>query len=220
MIKKAIRGALRTTLGRPSVAFAASRPSRFAYATMRILNNVLLSPEQVELVSATIREIAPCRLIVFGLGNDSALWALLNAGGRTVFLEDNEEWLKKTISRGPGEKLEAYLVDYGTRRDEWRSLLESPPELQLSLPAGIAEESWDIVLVDGPAGHVDDSPGRMKSIYTASQLVKESGDVFVHDCEREVENAYCEAFLGEACLVAEIPARSGLLRQYRVDSRS
>ena len=215
MIKRTLRGAMRTTLGRPSMALAASRPSRVAYSLARTLNGVLLSPEQLELVSTTIREIAPCRMLVFGLGNDSALWALLNAGGRTVFLEDNEVWLEKTVSRGPGEKLEAYLVDYGTRRDEWRTLLKSPLELQLSLPAGIAKESWDIVLVDGPAGHVGDSPGRMKSIFTASQLVRDSGDVFVHDCEREVESAYCDAFLGKARLVAEVPAPSGLLRQYR-----
>ena len=219
MIKRAIRGALRVTLGRPSVSLAVSRPSQFAYSLARTFNGMSLSPEQLELISTTVRDATPCRLLVFGLGHDSTLWARLNEGGRTVFLEDSEEWFERISPRASSERSQAHLVDYGTRRDEWRALLESPSELEMSLPAGIGEGGWDIVLVDGPMGYSNDSPGRMKSIFAASRLVAEGGTVFVHDCEREVESAYCEAFLGKERLVAEVPSRSGLLRQYRMASR-
>ncbi|MDS9950744.1 MAG: transcriptional repressor [Planktomarina sp.] len=39
-------------------------------------------------------------------------------------------------------------------------------------------------LVDAPAGVYNADPGRMQSIYWASQLVSPCGDVFVHDVHR------------------------------------
>ena len=47
-------------------------------------------------------------------------------------------------------------------------------------------------------------PGRMKSIYQSSRLISDSGDVFVHDCDRPVEIAYCDRFLKEENLRAEV----------------
>ena len=55
------------------------------------------------------------------------------------------------------------------------------------------------------AGH-DQSPGRMKSIFHSSKLIKDSGDIFVHDCNREVEDIYCNRFLGKENLKLEIEA--------------
>ncbi|MBN1213321.1 MAG: hypothetical protein JXA92_12170, partial [candidate division Zixibacteria bacterium] len=34
----------------------------------------------------TIQKKAPCKFLVFGVGNDSIFWSLLNQNGTTVFL--------------------------------------------------------------------------------------------------------------------------------------
>ncbi len=216
MLKRALRETMRPFLGRPSMSIAVKRPSPMAYAAMRAFNGIMLGPEQIALIAETIAREAPCHLLVFGLGNDSLLWETLNEDGRTVFLESDETWFDRIRSREGCAGMEVHLVEYGTRRSEWCALLDSPSKLQMDLPQEVSGEDWDIVLVDGPAGHTDASPGRMKSIYAASRLVSESGCAFVHDCEREVESAYCKAFLGDARLAVEVPARSGLLRQYRM----
>ena len=36
----------------------------------------------------SVRQSAPCDMLVWGLSQDSVAWAGINAGGRTVFLED------------------------------------------------------------------------------------------------------------------------------------
>lgn len=75
----------------------------------------------------------------------------------------------------------------------------------LSLPAFLKDIVWDIIFVDGPTGYADSTPGRIQSIYTASVLSgkSENIDVFVHDCDREVERVYCDRFFSDMKLVAE-----------------
>jgi len=56
----------------------------------------------------------------------------------------------------------------------------------------------------------------MKSIRFASRVIAVNGDVFVHDCDREVERAFCDRLLEPRNLVEEI----GRLRHYRPFSRA
>ena len=156
---------------------------------------------ETRLVATAIAQFRPCRLLVFGAGNDSLMWQQLNDGGTTVFLEHNADWINKT--RGINPSLDVRSVEYTTRITEWRELLESPNSLLMDLPHDVCREQWDVVLVDAPNGFVfaDEHPrlgpihGRMQSILAASQLVAPQGYVFVHDAQRKVENACCEKFL-------------------------
>jgi SAM-dependent methyltransferase len=141
---------------------------------------------EIFVIFQTIRP--PMNLLVFGAGNDSIFWNKANRGGRTVFLEDEEAWFNRIQKKCPA--LEIYRVHYDTRVDEWQKLINHPEKLELKLPADIRETTWDTVLVDGPAGYAPDKPGRMKSIYEASRLVKPGGSVFVHDSEREAERVW------------------------------
>jgi glucuronoxylan 4-O-methyltransferase len=86
----------------------------------------------------------------------------------------------------------------------------------MELPDEVGSREWDIILVDGPRGWRDDQPGRMKSIFAASRLIGRPGDVFVHDCERAVENVYSNKFLGHENLKRQLDGSSGLLRHYRL----
>jgi len=156
-------------------------------------------------------------LLVFGLGNDSFFWSSLNRKGITVFLEDDTEWFQKIIKKS--KNIKAFLVSYNTQRKDWKTMLENKSLLEMTLPNDVEKEAWDVILVDAPAGWNDESPGRMKSIFLSSKLIKNSGDIFVHDCDREVEDIYCDKFLQKENLKAEIKAPIGLLRHYHIMNR-
>ncbi|VAI94167.1 unnamed protein product [Triticum turgidum subsp. durum] len=121
---------------------------------------------------------SPCNFLVFGLGLDSPMWAALNHGGRTVFLEEDASWIASVRSKHPG--LESYHVVYDTRlteADELIALRDHPgctaqPDLAAAaeascrlalrgLPAAFHEVEWDLVMVDAPTGWVPEAPGRM-----------------------------------------------------------
>lgn len=155
----------------------------------------------------------PLNMLIFGLGNDSIFWHETNAGGRTVFIEDDEEWFSRIAKKYPD--LETYRISYGTSVDEWRRYFKREEMLALNLPESVRNTAWDIVLVDGPAGYSPECPGRMKSIYESSRLVKNGGIVFVHDSERDIEREFGEKYLGKNNVKEEIRGRA-LLRKYVV----
>lgn len=180
---------------------------------MRHLTGTQVTVEQMLDIRKAIKETANAKVLVFGVGNDSLFWMNANHGGRTVFIENDDFWLRKIQKRITG--IEAYLVNYDTRIEQAKDLTVEPDKLTMTLPNDLSKTEWDVVFVDAPTGWGDGTTGRMKSIFTASRLVK-NGHVFVHDCEREVEILYCDLFLRPENLVREIKATdSGYLRHYR-----
>lgn len=151
------------------------------------------------------RAIAPCNLLVFGVGRDSAIWLDANQGGRTEFIEHEPEWIEGTRTCLPS--IVIHQVRYRTRRfmwcllPPWRRYLALP-----DLPPSVTTAPWDIIFVDSPQGHTYRTPGRMQSIFTASKLAERSGDVhvLVHDCHRTVERVYSDVYLGAGRLVAQV----------------
>jgi glucuronoxylan 4-O-methyltransferase len=133
----------------------------------------------------------------------------VNKEGRTVFLEDNKKWFDKIKDANPG--LEVYFVNYGTKRKQWKELLSKEKELMMDLPDAVTKTEWDVVLVDGPHGFHRNTPGRMKSIYMSKILAKKGGDIFVHDCDRKVEQVYCDKYLMEKNLVNKVIGGIGVI---------
>jgi glycosyltransferase involved in cell wall biosynthesis len=176
----------------------------------RLRRNIQLHANELYAVRRAL--VPPQKLLVFGLGRDSIFWHEANSGGRTVFLEDDPGWLRDMASAWP--ELEAYRVSYGTEQKDWKVILERPEALDLELPAGVKNEIWDVVLVDGPPGYAGNFPGRMKSIYMAARLVKPGGLVFLHDAERETERAYAERYLRDFAPAGRFRGRA-LLAEYR-----
>ena len=169
---------------------------------IRKLRGIQMNTEELHSIISVIEKIKPCNLLVFGVGNDSSLWIRKNSEGRTAFIEDSLPWFNKIKSRNKG--MEAYVVDYGTIRTQWKELLNKPKKLWPDMPKYITKTKWDVVIVDAPAGWQDDKPGRMKSIYVASRLIKKHGHVFVHDCGRVIEKTYSNKFLKKRNLYEEI----------------
>ncbi len=152
-----------------------------------------------------IRALSPCNLLVFGVGRDSAIWLAANQGGRTEFIEHEPEWIAATRDLLPAAVI--HQVRYRTRRFMWFGLLPWRRYLSLpGLPSTVTAARWDIIFVDSPQGHTYRAPGRMQSIYTASDLAGRNGDVhiLVHDCHRTVERIYSNVYLGSEHLVAQV----------------
>lgn len=205
---------LLSRLSRPLAAVAVRRaaadPTPARLGRLRRATGIQLTVSELDCIASAVRSRGACRFLVFGLGNDSVFWHALNAGGRTVFLEDDAGWHRRVVALAGG-RLEAYLVAYGTVRTEWETLLSQPARLDMAWPPAVADTGWDVVLVDAPAGWHDAAPGRMKSIFGAARLAAPGADVFVHDCERPAERAYADRFLGAANLRRAVDR----LRHYR-----
>lgn len=162
----------------------------------------LMSQAQYLKIIEILLQKSPCKLLVFGLGNDSYLWNKINKDGTSYFIEDNQDWIKKFNG------LNILHYDYKTEIKDWKELMQKPNDLMMKeLPQFILSEDWDVILVDGPVGHpfpcrrkqtkgcnLCPCPGRMQSIYTASQLCKK-GTIIVDDYGRDVEREYSNEFI-------------------------
>ncbi len=171
-----------------------------------------LSVKEYEYIANVIIEKKGCNMLVYGVGFDSEIWIRANKKGKTYFIENSVSWLVKIRTIIP--KLTVSLIEYTTVLKNWKRLLkETPDKLLLCLPINVLNECWDIIFIDGPAGFKDSSPGRMQSIYTSSVLAINSNniDIFVHDCDRLVEMAYCDHFFADLELVSEFDR----LRHYK-----
>jgi len=181
----------------------------------RLLPGVILNRSEIQCITRAVRAHGPCNLLVFGVGNDSGYWDATNGRrgtrGHTLFVEDNPAWAQWAVRRWP--HLNVARVAYGTIRSQWREYLAHPSARRaLDVPAVLRERPWDVVLVDAPEGWGDETPGRMQSIDMAARVAAPGADVFVHDCDREVERACVDAFLGTTDLRCEV----GRLRHYRL----
>jgi uncharacterized protein (TIGR01627 family) len=174
-----------------------------------------MQPSELRAVVEAIRSRPGCSLLVFGCGNDSRFWESANPNGATAFVEDDAIWAEKIGSQLKQSQI--HLVDYKTRLSDWVSLLNNADDLELDLPEAVASRQWDVIVVDGPAGHDNhaqyagrEAAGRMKSIYMASRLVAPGGFVFVHDCERLPEQTYAARYLGNDRLFLSVKGHAVL----------
>lgn len=160
------------------------------------------------------------------------MWSVLNYGGRTIFLEEDEAWIQQIRRRFP--MLESYHVTYDSKVNQANNLMEvgrgpectalSDPRYSMcqlalkGLPSEVYETKWDLIMVDAPTGYYEEAPGRMSAIYTAGMMARnrEDGetDVFVHDVNREVEDRFSKAFLCEGYMKKQV----GRLRHFTIPS--
>lgn len=237
----------------PSLQGSCPDPFLHPLPTSHSCNNNKLSPATVETllhyvtsnitpqqtydeISLTLRILtkkSPCNFLVFGLGYDSPMWATLNHGGRTVFLEEDQSWIQQIESKFP--TLKSYYVEYDTnlthapnlmeiRKKEECKVVDDPMvskcklSLKEALPKEVYDVEWDVIMVDAPTGYHDGAPGRMKAIYTAGMMarsrVEGETDVFVHDVDRVVEDEFSKVFLREGYM----KEAEGRLRHFTIPS--
>jgi len=158
---------------------------------MRLTKNKQMTKEEYRYIS---KHLGSKNTLIFGTGHDSELWRQANSHGRTVFLEDNDKWIS--------QENDVYKVTYKTTLSDAENLLKKYRDtkdddlLLVDIPAFINKINWDIILVDAPAGNKQHFPGRMQSIFTAKKLARKNTEIFVHDCDRKVEDLYTKEFFG------------------------
>ncbi|CAI9093162.1 OLC1v1028586C1 [Oldenlandia corymbosa var. corymbosa] len=185
------------------------------YATSRYVPQQYL--HEIQVSYRVLKARFPCNFLVFGLGHDSIMWASLNPGGTTLFLEENPKWMETVLNRAP--HLRAHAVEYRTQLSQANELLEhyrAEPDcwpgksfirgndkcrLALNmLPEEVYEKEWDLIMIDAPRGSFASAPGRMAPIYSAAVMARNRKGpgvthVFVHDSNRKVEKFYSDKFL-------------------------
>ena len=145
-------------------------------------------------------------VLVFGSGRDSNLYRHCVKNGTVHFLENDPTWI-------PSEATDISLVTYTTHRNQafdfLDALLRGRNDLGINIPNRIREIKWDVVFVDSPW---DGKHGRMQSIYESARLIKKDGDMFIHDCDRPIENVFSTLIYGKSNLVKELTK----LRHYKL----
>ncbi|MCV6636374.1 glycosyltransferase domain-containing protein [Candidatus Albibeggiatoa sp. nov. NOAA] len=169
-----------------------------------------MSVNEYSYIAEKIASLAPCNLLVFGLGNDSLLWQEINTGGKTVFLENDKKWFDIVKNKNPD--INAHIIHYKTTLKNWANDLIAasfdPHSLELFLPAEVSNSDWRCIIVDAPPGY-SDKPGRLQSIHAASKLAYKNPhgqpcDIFAHDCNRILESTATEYFLSHINLQTQI----------------
>lgn len=165
-----------------------------------------------------------CNLLVFGLGKDSDLWLDANPNGKTIFLEDNTDWIKAVNVQMSNKNKQIDIrqityTDVGYEADRLLTDYESGTNnLKLNLPVDVIDTEWDIIIVDAPAGYGLDMPCRMKSIYESYNLSNShrNVDVFVHDAQRKIEKLYTDYFFKDYKHIKTFDDKKhGVLQHYR-----
>jgi len=136
-------------------------------------------------------------------------------GGRTLFLESDASRVPRADD--DVQRLESKTYDISALRSSVASIadfIENPHRADGVAALGasaddVADRCWDTVIVDSPLGlsNMPDAPGRGVPIYTAladhaacvarDPARWQNFTVFVHDCNREGEDALTRALLGE-----------------------
>lgn len=162
---------------------------------------IQLGVRQVEAIAGAIYTRQPnCKLLIFGCGNDSPLWFSINKKGRTVFLETSSKWKNTTLAKAPN--LEIQLYDLPNDMTV-ASCLKSDILPDIQPPPILFEETWDVILIDGPPGHNPDiDPGRAMAIKWVSQIRTKKTHVFLDDMNRPLERAYGEKYLDITCQIS------------------
>lgn len=157
---------------------------------------IQLSLTQIEAIASAIVSKGPgANVLIFGCGNDSMLWNALNKDGYTLFVENSKTWADQMKELNPDLNIQHYFYPREIRVSN--SLpLDLPSLRKVKTPSWISDRSWDVILVDGPAGYKPDAPGRALPIYWSSRFSTKRSHVFVDDSERQVERELADHFLG------------------------
>lgn len=162
----------------------------------------MMSASHYNHIAQQVESRSPKSLLVFGVGYDAPLWRSI--ASTTRFVEDNPHFL----SLAPTDS-QTVLLRYGTRVGIW---VAAPP------PPDCINSLWDFVLIDGPEGHSNSSPGRQWPIEWSRSLAADT--IFVHDYERAWDRTLCDRFLGPPSeIIAPSPDRPGVLAVFRVSDR-
>jgi len=173
-----------------------------------------LSGMQAEIIGSLIafRNFS-ANVLVFGAGHDTPYWVALNSAGRTMVVEDDALRAEKIRRKVKSDVLVSHRYPttvLETAMPDPKVLAGYPP------PPGMTETSWDIILIDGPAGYTPDSPGRALPIYWAYKYSNARTHIFVDDYDRPLERTHCDFFFAKEGRTTVLPSHGEVRMFWRI----
>lgn len=150
-----------------------------------------MNEDEYQFIKNFIQRIYPSNILIFGVGYDSKLWIETNKNGKTIFLENDQNWIDKI--KKENLNMDVRLIEYSCNINDYAKIIDDENKLKINLPSDIISEKWDLIIIDSPLGGTDNCPGRMQSIYMASIL--NCSHYLLHDCNRNVEKLYGKKYL-------------------------
>lgn len=155
----------------------------------------------------------PVRMLVFGLGYDSALW-YHSTHGYTYFVENHPDYIELNKDCIPASHITHYGYE-GIR--VLNSFFLSPGEIasRFPVPGPLKGQSpFDIILVDGPNGYFITHPGRLLPIYWSFHggLSKGGTTIYIDDSARTLETHCIRTLQPPGAGTTRFPYRSDTLK--------
>ena len=131
------------------------------------------------------------KLLVFGLGYDSKVW--YNGNKNTYFIESNNKYINLNKNDIPESNIFKYDYKNIKVKDSFKMSIDDikkyviPEKIKNLAP-------FDIIIIDGPEGYQDDSPGRLIPYYWSTILSKKGTIIYGDDSSRKLENYFLNNF--------------------------
>jgi len=145
-----------------------------------------------DVIDDIFREITTNRkMLVFGLGYDSKMWYEGN-NKNTFFVENKDEYIHLNMNVIPSKNIIHY--DYKTTCSS--SIVLTDNEIcSFIIPEKLINEApFDIILIDGPEGFSEETPGRLLPCYWSTKLSKSGSIIYIDDANRSLENFCIEKY--------------------------
>lgn len=135
------------------------------------------------------------KVLIFGMGYDSLLWYKANKEKDIFFVENNDNYIdlnnqinNKNIIKYNYEDITVYK----SLRDEIDPSFYKIPQKLLN------HKPFDLILIDGPAGYSDESPGRELPFYwSRHHLMHDKTKIYIDDTKRNLESHLIEKYYSD-----------------------
>lgn len=148
-------------------------------------SNIQIDKDVVDDVFSNFRN--DTKMLVFGLGYDSRMWYEGN-NKNTYFVENKREYIELNKNYIAMDNIIQY--DYNTLVETSKNLTDNEI-IKYELNDKLKQLApFDIIIIDGPEGYNNKTPGRLIPFYWSTLLSKTGTIIYIDDANRKLEN-YC-----------------------------
>lgn len=127
------------------------------------------------------------KMLVFGLGHDSKMW-YEGTNKNTYFVENNQKY----IELNKNDIASDHIIKYDYKTTCKKSMQMTEQEIKAyEIPEELIKLGpFDIIIIDGPEGWGENTPGRLLPCYWSTLLTNVSTLIYIDDSKRVLES-YC-----------------------------
>tara|TARA_Y100000591_G_scaffold37250_1_gene27488 strand:- start:100 stop:657 length:558 start_codon:yes stop_codon:yes gene_type:complete len=176
-----------------------------------------LSNTKIQLHAYVLKDIIEeinenTRLLVWGLGYDSELWWNVT-NKNTYFIESEDEYINMNTFIP-----DTHIIKYTYPSMSVIKSLTQPDKVETTkIPESIKNLGlFDVIIVDGPNGNSNSSPGRQLPIYwSINHLSKPNTLIYMDDTNRKLETLCIKRYCKSENIVKRFHHRKGSIK-YKV----